>query len=108
MSSFCKTYKTIADLDKEVEMIVKTIVKHWYTDWTKYDRPKFTAFKSSTDPDDKELILITRTCGTYLLKRTEADKDGSPENAICEYFRTQERADFYSIDLNHLSIKKIA
>jgi len=98
--------KTIDELDQKIEKIVKKTVKHYYTDWKNYDRPKYMGFKGSNDRKDKELILIARACGTYLLRTADVFKDDWA-TTLYEYFQTQERADYYFINLNKLTIKKI-
>ena len=100
-------YQNINELDKRIEKIISATVKHYYTDWKNYDRPKYMKFKGSADTADKDLILIARECGTYLI-RTEDIKTGNEwAKALVEYFQTQESADYYHININKLEVKKI-
>lgn len=101
-----KHYNNINDLDNRIENIIKRTVKHYYTDWKNYDRPKYMALKGSRDRKDKTMILIARECGTYLLT---LDDIASRESAavIYDYYQTQERATYYLIDLQTLGIARI-
>ena len=100
-------YSNINELDQRIERIISSTVKHYYTDWKNYDRPKYMKFKGSEDQADKEMILIVRACGTYLV-RTEDIKAGDDwANTLIDYFQTQERADYYYININKLEAKKI-
>lgn len=98
-------YNTINELDARIERIIKKTVKHYYTDWKNYDRPKYMALKGSTDKKDKTAILIVRECGTYLLTNDSIDYNVSA-NTLYNYYQTQERADYYMIDLERLTITK--
>jgi hypothetical protein len=100
-------YPSIEALDNRIEKIIDSTVKHYYTDWKNYDRPKYMKFKGSADAADKDLILIARECGTYLI-RTEDIKTGNEwAKTLVEYFQTQESADYYHININKLEVKKI-
>ena len=101
-------YKNIDALDARIERIIKATVINYYTDWKHYDRPKYMKLKGSKDRRDKHLILSVRKTGTYLY--TEADKNerGTWEETLWNYFHTQERADHYKIDLDRLTIEKLA
>lgn len=101
-----KKYKTIDELDARIEKIIKSTVKHYYTDWKNYDRPKYMKLKSSEDRKDKKMILIARNCGTYLLT-IDAIENSEGAATIFEYYQTQEQADYYFIDLDRLTISKI-
>lgn len=98
--------RDINELDQNIERIVKRTVKHYYTDWKNYDRPKYMGFKGSNDREDKELILLVRECGTYLIRTADLYRD-TWTTTIFEYFHTQERSDYYLINLEKLTIKKI-
>ena len=67
-------------------------------------------FKGSDAPEDKDLILITRPCGTELFTKADVFRSGTPSNTVLTYYREQERADtdFYNIDLAGFSIKRMA
>lgn len=99
-------YKNINDLDQRIERIVSRKVKHYYSDWKHYDRIKYIHCKSSNQREDKKLILIARTCGTYLIRECDKDQKDSWANTLWNYFHNQESADFYFIDLNKLSVVK--
>jgi hypothetical protein len=100
-------YQNINELDRRLEKIIDTTVKHYYTDWKNYDRPKYMSFKGSPLKADKKMILIVRACGTYLV-RTEDIKNGDKwANTLIEYYQTQEHASYYLINLDKLEIKKI-
>ena len=100
-------YSNINELDQRIENIISRTVKHYYTDWKNYDRPKYMNFKGSTNKADKDLILIARTCGTYLV-RTEDIKAGDDwANTLYTYFQTQEHGTYYHININNLECKLI-
>lgn len=100
-------YKSRDDLNNRIERIIKNTVKHYYTDWKNYDRPKLMHCYGSNDSDEKKLILIVRECGTYLLKEDEAKTEGKPANTLFYYYQNQEKANFYFLDLENLKITKI-
>lgn len=100
-------YNTIRDLDTRVEKIIDSTVKHYYTDWKNYDRPKYMKFKGSTDQADKTLILIARECGTYLIRIADIKAGDTWANTLYEYYQTQERANYYTINIDKLEVKKI-
>ena len=92
-------------LDAAIEKIVRKKVQYYYTDWKNYDRPKYMCCKASSQRTDKELVLIARSCGTYLLRKSDI-RDNKYVRAIYEYFADQESADYYDIDLLNLTVKK--
>ena len=100
-------YTDINILDQRIENIVDRTVKHYYTDWKNYDRPKYMKFKGSSDKEDKDLILIARACGTYLIKTADIKNGDDWANTLYEYFQTQERAIYYHININNLECKLI-
>ena len=100
-------YKTIEALDSRVEKIIDRTVKHYYSDWKNYDRPKYMRFKGSQDWEDKKLILIARNCGTYLIKISDILAGNDWANTLINYYSTQESADFYYINLLSLKCKKV-
>ena len=99
-------YKTEAEMDNRVERIIKAKVKHYYTDWKNYDRPKYMGLKGSDKKEDKKMILIARNCGTYLLTLNAIENNRSAA-AIYEYYFMYETGNYYFIDLNNLELKKI-
>lgn len=99
-------YKTIDELDARVERIIDKTVKHYYTDWKNYDRPKYMVMKGSRDRDDKKLILIARECGTYLIRQCDVDNHDSWAETLWKYYHEQERSSFYFIDLDNLTVVK--
>lgn len=100
-------YSNINELDQRIENIISRTVKHYYTDWKNYDRPKYMGLKGSEDQADKKVILIARSCGTYLV-RTEDIKAGDAwATTIYEYYQTQEHATYYYININNYEVKKI-
>lgn len=100
-------YPNIDALDLRIENIIDRTVKHYYTDWKNYDRPKYMSCKGSSDQADKELILIARSCGTYLVRISDIKAGDSWANTLIEYYQTQEHADYYYININTLTCKKI-
>ena len=100
-------YNDINLLDSRIEKIISSTVKHYYTDWKNYDRPKYMKFKGSSSQADKELILIARTCGTYLVKIADIKAGNDWANTLIEYYSKQEPADFYYINLRTLEVKRI-
>ena len=75
--------------------------------WKNYDRPKYMSFKGSADRDDKELILIVRSCGTYLVRTADIKAGDSWANTLIEYYQTQEHASYYYINITKMEVKKI-
>lgn len=100
-------YNTIRELDNRIEKIVSNTVKHYYTDWKNYDRPKYMGFKGSEDQADKDLILIARACGTYLIRIEDIKAGDDWASTLYEYFQTQEQATYYHINLTKLEVKRI-
>lgn len=99
-------YQSINELDSRIERIVKHTVKHYYTDWKNYDRPKYMRFKGSNDKSDRDLILIARTCGTYLIKTSDLKDRESWASTLYYYFKNQESTDYYHINLDKLTVIK--
>ena len=99
-------YKNIDLLDCRIENIIKRTVKYYYTDWKNYDRIKYIHCKASNQKEDKKLILIVRTCGTYLIKESELQDKNSWSFTLWNYFHNQESANFYFIDLDKLTVIK--
>ena len=100
-------YPNINALDTRVEKIISSTVKHYYTDWKNYDRPKYMKFKGSSDQADKKMILIARTCGTYLIRLEDIKAGDNWAVTLYNYFQEQEHGQYYFIDLNKLEAKKI-
>ena len=101
-------YKNIDLLDSRIERIVKSTVKHYYTDWKNCDRIKYIHCKSSNQERDKNLILIVRKCGTWLIHQDNLKEPESWDSKIYGYYKENENAIYYRINLNELSIKKEA
>lgn len=99
-------YKSIDELDARIERIVKRKIESYYTDWKHYDRPKYMKLKGSSDRTDKKAVLIARKCGTYLLT-LESIRSSEWARTVYEYYQTQERADYYFIDIDRLTVQKI-
>lgn len=97
-------YKSIAELDLRIENIVKRNVKHYYTDWKHYDRPKYMKLKGSDRWIDKSLLLIVRECGTYLYTIEELSTSDWARTVSTYY---GDNANYYNIDLEKLTINKI-
>lgn len=100
-------YHTQKELDNRIESIIKKTVKYYYTDWKNYDRPKYMGMKGSFDRNDKILILLVRESGTYLIRQADVFKEEWP-TTLYTYFHTQDKSDYYKIDLNKLEISRIA
>lgn len=101
------TYENVNALDQAIEHVVKRTTKNYYSDWKHYDRPKYMTMKYSPNRQDKDLILIARECGTYLLnvKNDPVQKD------ICHYFAAIERNpkdQFYFINIDKMELIKIS
>jgi len=99
-------YKNIDLLDNRIENIIKKTVKHYYTDWKNYDRPKYMHYKGSNKIEDKSLILIARECGTYLIRTVDLLDKNSWASTLYNYFHNQEKAYFYNIDIEKLTVVK--
>ena len=102
------SYGSIDELDAVLEKIVSNTVKHFYTDWKNHDRPKYMRMKGSSDSADKKLVLLARTCGTYLLRQADVETEDDCASQIFKYFTTQEPSQIYNIDLENLSIERVA
>ena len=100
-------YSSINDLDLKIENIIHRVVKHYYTDWKHYDRPKYMKCKGSSDKEDKDLILIARKCGTYLVKTSDIIAGNDWATAIYDYYRSQEQAIYYHINIDQLECRLI-
>ena len=100
-------YSNINLLDIRIEKIIDSTVKHYYSDWKNYDRPKYMKFKGSAAAADKRLILLARKCGTYLIRLSDIKDGDSWANTLINYFSTQEKSDYYYIDLLKFECKKI-
>lgn len=100
-------YPNIDALDQRIEKIISGTVKHYYTDWKNYDRPKYMKCKGSADQADKELILIARSCGTYLVRLDDIRTGDDWASTLYNYFQDQEHADYYYININKLEAVKI-
>ena len=99
-------YENIDLLDARIERIVSQKVKHYYTDWKNYDRPKYMCFKGSRDIDDKQFFLIVRECGTYIVRLCDIGKSDWA-TTVFNYYQSQERADYYYVNLNLLTVTRI-
>ena len=97
-------FENIDALDAKIEKTVRREVKHYYTDWKNYDRPKYMKYKGSRPGP---LVLLVRDCGTYLLPLNEIKKAGTAANTIYEYYTTQQIGKNYLIDINNLTFKKM-
>lgn len=100
-------YKTINELDQRIENIISRTVKHYYTDWKNYDRPKYMGLKGSDKKEDKKVILIARSCGTYLVRIEDIKNNDDWAVTLYKYFQEQEHATYYYININNYEVKKI-
>ena len=102
-------YKTIQELDNRIEKIIKKNVEAYYTDWKHYDRPKYMAFKGSSDRADRVLILIARRCDTYLIKAADIGRQDW-STTVFDYYNGNGGGtdnDYYEINLDRLTINRI-
>lgn len=100
-------YENINELDNRIEKIIKKTVENYYTDWKNYDRPKYMKFKGSQDKDDKQLILLARRYGTYLIKTADIKAGEDWANTLYDYYKDQERTTYYYIDIDTCECKQI-
>lgn len=100
-------YKNINELDARIERIISRTVKAYYTDWKNYDRPKYMVCKGSHKKEDKDLVLIVRAYGTYLVKINDIKNNNAWATTLYEYYQTQERATYYRVNIDRLTIEKI-
>ena len=99
-------YQNIDNLDAGLEAIVSETVKHYYTDWKNYDRPKYMCLKGSKDRLDREFYLIVRACGTWIVtKRDYLERECM--RTVFDYYRDQERSTYYRVDLDSKVIVKV-
>lgn len=101
-------YKEINALDAALERIIDKTVKYYYTDWKNYDRPYYMKLKGSERRDDKIIILIARTCGSYLWSQADYLSGYNFAFEAVDYYSKYEAtsSNFYIIDLEKLTIKK--
>ena len=99
-------YKNINELDARIERIISKTVQAYYTDWKNYDRPKYMRLKGSNRKEDKQMILIARTCGTYLYTLEEL-QDYPWAGTVYEDYQNTDRATYYRVNLDKLTIEKI-
>ena len=99
-------YQNIDALDARIEKIIKGTVKHYYTDWKNYDRPKYMGLKGSKKAEDRKIILIARECGTWLYSLDQIATN-EPAATVYKYYYTQDRGDYYLIDLDRMEITRI-
>lgn len=89
-------YATETEFIKAVDRIINRKVKHYRTDWTGIDRPKFVANVAGKNQPD---VLIARECGTYLLDSVAIRIVGTEARTILYYHMNKEsEADFYEIN----------
>lgn len=94
-----KRFSNIDELDKYIERQVSRTVKAYYTDWKNIDRPKYMSLKGSSRKADKNALLITRECGTYLF--TFEDLERSYPATVATYYA--ENAKYYILNLEILT-----
>lgn len=101
-------FENIDLLDKKIESIIDFRVKSYYSDWKKYDRLKYMVKKGSEDMQEKKLVLIARTAGTYLFSEKELENYDFALTCL-DYYFNQERYSswFYYIDIDSLYFKKL-
>lgn len=88
-------YATETEFIKAVDRIIDRKVKHYRTDWTGIDRPKFMASVAGKNQPD---VLIARKCGTYLLPSAAIRKCGTSARHYLDYYMNQEQdPEFYEI-----------
>lgn len=89
-------YVTDTAFVNAVDHIIDRKVKHYRTDWTEIDRPKFIADLTGKNQPD---VLIARKCGTYLLDSVAIRIVGTEARTILDYYMNQEsEADFYEVN----------
>ena len=106
-----KHYQDINELKAMLENIINKQVKHYKTDWTDYDLPKLEKCIASNNMNEKNLTLIARNSGTWLLFTNDLRDPGSQASIIFNYYlpgscgaskKTPEK--YYNIDLSALTI----
>ena len=103
-------YPTIDAMDARIESIISRKVKYYYSDWRNIDRPAYMRYKGSNDRRDRRLVLIARESGTYLLRESDVTKGNTNAAYIYDYYNGNGGGtdnDFYMIDLDALTVKKI-
>lgn len=98
-------YKTQDLMDSRIERIVRSRVKHFYTDWKNYDRVRYMKCKGSIHANEKRLILIARECGTYLYTMEEFE-NYEFARTVYEYYMDYENTDYYELDLIKRTVVK--
>ena len=94
-------YANVTEMDKRIERIVKAKVKHYYTDWKNYDRPKYMKYKGIKGT---VLILAVRNMGCWLWTIDETE-----DSPTYEYVKKYEqyRHEFYKIDIDRREVTKL-
>lgn len=94
-------YANLRELDKALERRVDRNVKHYKSDWSKYDRHKYNRMKESPNRNERQLILIVRECGTLLFTLRELEVNDTAK-VYYNYYKDGNRR--YKIDIDDLSI----
>ena len=97
-------YNTPEEFIVAADNLINRKVKHYRTDWTEIDRPRFLIHtREMKEPD----VLIARNCGTYLLPDSELRKQNTQSIYVLSYYLTQARDPwYYEIDYKKRSITK--
>lgn len=97
-------YTTETEFIKAVDRIIDRKVKHYRTDWSEIDRPKFVANVAGKNQPD---VLVARECGMYLLNSTAILKVGTGSRNILDYYMNQEAdPEFYEIYYDRAQVIK--
>lgn len=96
-------YATETEFIKAVDRIINRKVRHYRTDWTEIDRPKFIANVAGKGTPD---VLIARECGTYLLPSAAIRKCEQARHYLDYYMNQEADAEFYEIDYDRAQVIK--
>lgn len=97
-------YNTSEEFIAAADNLINRKVKHYLTDWTDIDRPRFLIHARETDGPD---VLVARNCGTYLLPDSELRKQDTQSICVLSYYLTQAHDPwYYEIDYKKRSITK--
>lgn len=93
-------YNNLSEVREAVNRIAEKKINHYFTDWTEYDKPKFNAQEAGT------VYFLPRKCGCYLFTEKEL---ASAETSLMlfEYYFTQEKADYYKISIDGLTVTRM-
>lgn len=81
-----KHYNNFNELLKALDTLAHKHVKHYISDWMEYDVPRLNKLNASKDRSEKNLILILRDCGTWLIFADDIKDPTTTAHTIYNYY----------------------